>query len=304
MCYSGRSSEHLTRKHVLRQTQHERKYEKRQVSGEIGLVFILKLSKCLVLTMIAVMAVVNQAYGMAVAMLSVVDDNAVISIVDPSVPAAFLKTVGDGERKAISFALEDDSVEYLARVDMKAGSGAVRCFTNTGKAVDVWCEYSDTYARVTIEPVAWRAREITLRFRADRSESFFNGSDPWTGSVNQRGKKVVMSMDTSAPDRCCHVPFFMSSRGYGLYVESREQGVFTFPKEGESGVFEVSFRTVDSPRLTFYYFSGSEPKKVFMDYVKLTLMPPLPPKWNFLPWVWDEMFEDARGASYLGPYKP
>lgn len=234
------------------------------------------------------------------AVVNTAADNIIISIVDSSDPSMFLRTTS--QDKAVSFTLEDDSTEYLASVDKKAASGSVRCYTNTGKPVDLSCSYSDTHTSITITPIDWKAKEITLRFKADPDEDFFGGGEPWTGSVNQRGKRIVMSVDNSTPDRCCYVPFFMSSRGYGIFIDSYERGVAAFPKAGESGAFELSFRTLDKPSLTFHYFPGPSPKQILMNYVKLTGMPPLPPKWNFLPWVWrneyagwNEVFEDARG---------
>lgn len=158
------------------------------------------------------------------------------------------------------------------------------------------------HLRIEISPVGAPADEIRLTIPADSDESFFGGGEVWNGSLNQRGKKLEMWVGEGTPDRCCYVPFYLSTRGYGLYVESCERGTFAFSTPENPDSVEVTFRTRDKQGLTVYFISGPSPKSVLTNYTAVTGRPPLPPKWSFIPWKWrdehkgwDQVFEDAEG---------
>lgn len=77
-----------------------------------------------------------------------------------------------------------------------------------------------------------------------------------------------------------HVPFFLSTRGYGVFVnESR-------PIQFWVGTREVckTVLAVESDLLDYYFFSGT-PKEILEVYTSLTGKPPALPRWSFGTWM-------------------
>ncbi|MFQ3549314.1 MAG: TIM-barrel domain-containing protein [Armatimonadota bacterium] len=155
-----------------------------------------------------------------------------------------------------------------------------------------------------ITPINWKAKNITIAFVTKENEGFFGGGDVWNGSLNQRGKQIEMWVRDGTPDECAYVPFFVSTNNYGIFFNTYERGFFDFnPKDDNDNIqnfYSVKYSAIDDKSLEFYIMPG-EPKEVIMSYASLTGLPPLPPKWSFLPWKWrdehknwEEVFEDAE----------
>jgi len=77
-----------------------------------------------------------------------------------------------------------------------------------------------------------------------------------------------------------HVPFFLSTRGYGVFVNESK------PVNFWVGTREIcrNIMAVESDLLDYYFFCG-EPKEVLDKYTDLTGKPPVPPKWSFGTWL-------------------
>lgn len=176
------------------------------------------------------------------------------------------------------------------------------CHTAMGRLVRVILEHRAKWVKVKVTPIGWRADEIRLILPAMRDEDFFGGGEVWNGTLNQRGKELDMWVGEGTPDRCCYVPFYFSTRGYGLYVDSYERGTFEFATREHPETVVVAFRTVDQAAISFYFIIDPDPKNILSNYTAITGRPPLPPKWSFLPWKWrdeytgwKQVFEDASG---------
>ncbi len=200
--------------------------------------------------------------------------------------------------------VKDGLADPLAENTATASWGApiAFCRTKSGRPVNVVVDDGPGRARIDVVPAQWQADEIRLTIPAREDEDFFGGGEVWNGSLNQRGKKLDMWVGEGTPDRCCYVPFYLSTRGYGLYVDSHERGSFEFCTKEHPHTVQVTFRTKDRPKLTLFFIEGPEPKSVIANYTAITGRPPLPPKWSFLPWKWrdehrnwDQVFEDAKG---------
>ncbi|MFZ4057502.1 MAG: glycoside hydrolase family 31 protein [Ferruginibacter sp.] len=77
------------------------------------------------------------------------------------------------------------------------------------------------------------------------------------------------------------VPFFTSSKGYGIFFDNASKGYADIGK-GYADFFEVGFQ---SGELNFYVIMGSSYKEILTSYHKLTGTQPLPPRWalgNFM----------------------
>ncbi len=77
------------------------------------------------------------------------------------------------------------------------------------------------------------------------------------------------------------IPFYMSSRGYGVFVNHSDKVSFEVCSEI---VNKLSF-TVPGEELDYFFIDGPEMKEVLSRYTALTGRPALPPAWTFGLWL-------------------
>ena len=78
-----------------------------------------------------------------------------------------------------------------------------------------------------------------------------------------------------------NIPFYISSRGYGVLVN--DPGRVSF-ETGSENVQKMQF-SLPGESMEFFIFSGEGPKDVLESYTSLTGRPPLPPLWSFGLWL-------------------
>lgn len=112
------------------------------------------------------------------------------------------------------------------------------------------------------------------------------------GSLDRRGETVEMFV---RPTMSLYVPFFQSSRGYGVWVENDTPGVYDVGAE-DSGTLRFAFETGSteaSQTLVYHVLLGPEHPDILRQYFALTAPPIRPPDWAFLHWRWrGELPED------------
>lgn len=86
---------------------------------------------------------------------------------------------------------------------------------------------------------------------------------------------------TSSDKSYKNVPFYLSNRGYGIFVN--DTGRVSF-EVGTDWVEKVGF-SVPGERLDFFYIGGSTMKESLTLYTELTGKPALPPEWSFGLWL-------------------
>lgn len=77
------------------------------------------------------------------------------------------------------------------------------------------------------------------------------------------------------------IPFYMTNRGYGVFVDSSDNVSFEVASEK---VEYVGF-SVPGEKLSYYFFYGPTPKQILNQYTALTGRPALPPAWSFGLWL-------------------
>lgn len=78
-----------------------------------------------------------------------------------------------------------------------------------------------------------------------------------------------------------NIPFYVSNKGYGVFVDHAEEVHFEIASEK---VERVQF-SVNSEHLDYYIINGSDPKKTVQLYTELLGKPALPPAWSFGLWL-------------------
>ena len=136
---------------------------------------------------------------------------------------------------------------------------------------------------------AAQASGLRLRLRAQSEEHYYGLGEKFN-ALDQRGQRVEMWVQdaygsTSDAAYVC-VPFYISSAGYGLWVDSTARVVFDFAASAGNTV------RIDAPTPTLdLVLMAAGPKDLVRTYAALSGRPALPPEWVFLPWM--------SGSSYL-----
>jgi alpha-D-xyloside xylohydrolase len=86
---------------------------------------------------------------------------------------------------------------------------------------------------------------------------------------------------TSSEQAYKNIPFYMTNRGYGVFVNHPEKVSFEVASEK---VERVQF-SVPGEELEYFLIYGPSPKEVLQRYTALTGRPALPPAWSFGLWL-------------------
>lgn len=78
-----------------------------------------------------------------------------------------------------------------------------------------------------------------------------------------------------------NIPFYLTNRGYGVFVNHPEQVAF---EVGSEKVERVQF-SVPGERLDYFVIYGPTPRQILARYTALTGRPALPPAWSFGLWL-------------------
>ena len=92
-----------------------------------------------------------------------------------------------------------------------------------------------------------------------------------------------------------NVPFYLSNRGYGIFVN--DPGKVSF-EVGTERVEKVGF-SVSGERLDFFYIGGADMKESIRLYTDLTGKPALPPEWSFGLWLSTSFLTDYDEDTVL-----
>ena len=121
----------------------------------------------------------------------------------------------------------------------------------------------------------------SLRLRDD--EAFYGFGEQFM-DFNKRGLRTEIWNVDPANTMCTrsykNIPFFISSKGYGVLVNTSRKTVFEMGSHS-SGAYTVS---AEGDRLDYYIFLGDTPQEIVGGYYKLTGMPAMVPKWSLGMW--------------------
>ncbi|MFB5759795.1 alpha-xylosidase [Paenibacillus medicaginis] len=98
---------------------------------------------------------------------------------------------------------------------------------------------------------------------------------------------------TSSEQAYKNVPFYLSSKGYGVFVNHPERVSYEIASENVS---KVQF-SVEGETLEYFIIGGKDPKEVLDNYTKLTGKPALPPAWTFGLWLTTSFTTDYDEAT-------
>lgn len=121
-------------------------------------------------------------------------------------------------------------------------------------------------------------------FTAEPDEHFFGFGEKFT-DFDKRGQRITTwnsDCGGSWSERAYkNVPFFLSSRKYGVFVDSTCAVDFDMVA---SNTATFSLVSPDSA-LDYYVIAGPDPKTIITRYASLVSFPVLPPKWSLGTWI-------------------
>lgn len=127
------------------------------------------------------------------------------------------------------------------------------------------------------------SREINPVFSLSAHEKIFGCGESFT-KLDKRGQKlnlfVTDPQGPETPDMYKPVPFFMSNRGYGMFMHTSAPLTCDF---GNSYVGANKLFMGDET-LDLFVFIG-QPKDVLNEYTSITGKAPMPPLWSFGTWM-------------------
>lgn len=116
-------------------------------------------------------------------------------------------------------------------------------------------------------------------------------------TLDLRGQKLTMVVK---PTVSIYEPFYVSSKGYGVFVEGTWPGEYDMAASSSD---EVSF-SFEGPSLDVHFVEGPKPTNVVQNFHDIIGKPLLPPKWTFSVFHWrdehhqkDTLYDGTKNTS-------
>ena len=197
-----------------------------------------------------------------------------------------------GAPQEVEFTLSETDSEYVLATDkiqvrVSRGDGAVSARRSDG--AEFFAQYRSGFKAADVYDMA-----ITTSSDGDAAafEALKLGSGELIYGLGERfdalvrnGRRVDFhnkdAVGTTSPRTYVNVPFYISTRGYGLFVNS------TAPLDWQPGTLDagaLQFAALDD-QLDYFVIAGDSPKQILHDYCGLTGFSQLPPLWSFGLWM-------------------
>ncbi len=127
------------------------------------------------------------------------------------------------------------------------------------------------------------SRSVGVVFSLAPGEKIFGCGESF-GPFDKRGQKLVLAthdaLGVERPEMYKPVPFFLSDRGYGMFIHT------STPITCDFGASHTSRNAllIGDDTLDLFIFLGA-PKDILAAYTDLTGRPPMPPLWSFGLWM-------------------
>lgn len=205
------------------------------------------------------------------------DDGASITYQSPSGSVVI-------ERDPLHFEFRDASGKFLTRTQHFSDS---RCELNTRPLPFCFVRNS-----------ANLRRHIAASFSLSPGEKLYGGGESFT-KLDKRGQKMILwtcdAYGAQTPSMYKPVPFFLSSRGYGMFMHTSAPLTFDLGHsyDGASTIY------LSDDQLDLFFFFRS-PREILSEYTSLTGRSPIPPLWTFGLWMGRESYyseEEVREVA-------
>lgn len=149
---------------------------------------------------------------------------------------------------------------------------------------------------------------VRLSFDSPQGEGFYGFGERYN-ALNQRGRKMDVQLFEQYKNQgeraYIPVPFFLSSLGYGFYLDTRRRALFDLAASQESQ-WSLEAHLGPQAQISFHLFAGSSPLENLHAFSAFVGKPQLPPSWAFGPWMssneWHTQAEVLKQARLTDEY--
>ncbi len=169
----------------------------------------------------------------------------------------------------------------------------------------VFFSFTETPDSIRLEAKSDNAETLALAFGYAPDE-FLSGAGQRIRSLDLRGYNInsvarvnddgIVKVGSNEDEFSAPTPFFVSNRGYGLYLETEGLWNFDFGKAEKDSISVLGGGAV----MNLYIFTGANIKEIVRKYTNLTGRMQPTADWNFGLWKWRdvyinefEVYEDA-----------
>lgn len=172
-------------------------------------------------------------------------------------------------------------LEKPFHIELRDASG--KLLTKTDHDVDNKSSFTPTMPFSFVRRTADYSRSYNAVFTLSPGEKIFGCGESFT-SLDKRGQKIVLWTDDAngiqSQEIYKPIPFFMSSRGYGMFMHTTTPITCDFGNTFNG----LNSLMIGDDELDLFVFLGT-PKEILNEYTKLTGKSPLPPLWSFGLWM-------------------
>lgn len=172
-------------------------------------------------------------------------------------------------------------IEKPWHIEIRDAAG--KLLTQTDHAEDNKTSYTPILPFSFVRRTTDYSRSMDAVFTLSPGEKIFGCGESFTG-FDKRGQKIVLWTDDAngvqSREMYKPIPFFMSSRGYGMFIHT------TSPVTCDFGSYfsGINSLMIGDDELDLFVFLG-QPKDILDEYTKLTGKSPMPPLWSFGLWM-------------------
>ncbi len=167
------------------------------------------------------------------------------------------------------------------RIELRDAQG--RLLTRTNHDSDNTTTYTPILPFSFVRRAADYSRSMAAVFTLSPGEKIFGCGESFT-EFDKRGQKVVLWTDdsngTQNETMYKPIPFFLSSRGYGMFIHSSSPITCDFGKYFSG----INSMMLGDDEVDLFVFLG-KPKDVLDEYTRVTGKSPMPPLWSFGLWM-------------------
>jgi alpha-glucosidase (family GH31 glycosyl hydrolase) len=177
------------------------------------------------------------------------------------------------------------------------------CSTSGAETMTVYVTFRSPWVFSTWMTVPGTPCDTKESFASSADEHFFGLGENWDcQSLDLKGLSVTMNNGSGTPDQGGWVPFYISTRGYGILIDNYLKVNFNFtgPDSVVISAPKISGSTDDAgyfygSSLLWYFYYGPDLLDVIDRYTEHVSRPALPPPWAlFATWQWRDTGDQAK----------
>jgi alpha-D-xyloside xylohydrolase len=153
---------------------------------------------------------------------------------------------------------------------------------NNGSAIAKVEVLNNNAFRINIQPSGVKATAIRLTNKLRPKEEVYGLGEMWNGTVAQRGNAVELWDKNGTPDECAYIPYYVTTSNYAYFLD------YGGRVNVDVGKAESDKIILDAPasNISILLTSGDNISQTVSNYLKVTGLPIVPPRWSFKPWWW------------------